>query len=482
MGRQASTIAALLICAPACTTSGGTVGSVETQSSTAADSGPGNGETSSGPAGGSGTSMAGESSASASSSATSTTGPSLDDTSGTTAGAEDDGPLFDVATIPDGGDNCGDDGSVAFSTIWIASQSTGTVYRVDTFTGTIEGRYYTEPSMGRGSPSRTSVNLQGDVAVSNRANAGVTKIAGSLDRCVDTSGNGMIETSTGPDDVLDWGEDECVLWYRDFPDGIANKGVRPTQWEAGVAPGFPCGDPNPRLWVGYLATGEVARFVRLDGSDGSILDTAEVSGVFTTHPHHRPYGGVVNAEGDLWAIGHGTGDTGPLLHIDADTLEVTNYGNQIGNFYGLTIDEEGNPWACARDAAATQAAVFRFDAVTETFAEVLVAGGTSLRGCAADQAGRLWAAANNPCGLVEIDMATQSQVGAQIDLPGCVTPVGVSIDVEGFVWVVDSGGDQAYKVDPVTHAVELLVENLITPYTYSDMTGAGLNLVSGPQG
>ncbi|MEM7155377.1 MAG: hypothetical protein AAF799_21185 [Myxococcota bacterium] len=482
MCRRVPTIAVLLLCAAGCTTSGGSVGSIETLTSTAAEDGPGSGETAGGGSGPGATSVAEESSASASSSATSATGPSLDDTSGTTVGSNDDGPIFDVGTIPDGGNTCGDDSSVSFSTIWIASQSTGTVYRVDTFTGTIEGRYYTEPSMGRGSPSRTSVNLQGDVAVSNRASAGVTKIAGSLDRCVDLDGNGTIETSTGPEDVLPWGEDECVLWHRDFPDAIANKGVRPTQWEAGVAPGFPCGDPNPRLWVGYLATGEVARFVRLDGSDGAILDTAEVSGVFTDHPHHRPYGGVVDAEGDLWAIGHGSGDTGPLLHIDADTLEVTNYGNPIGSFYGLTIDADGNPWACSRNLAATQAAVFRFDAVTETFSEVLVTGGASLRGCAADEAGRLWAAANNPCGLVEIDMATQTQVGPQIELPGCVTPVGVSIDVEGYVWVVDSGGDQAYKVDPVTHNVEILVENLITPYTYSDMTGAGLGLVSGPQG
>lgn len=58
--------------------------------------------------------------------------------------------------------------------------------------------------------------------------------------------------------------------------------------------------------------------------------------------------------------------------------------------------------------------------------------------------------------------------------------MGVSIDVEGFVWVVDRAAEQAYKVDPETHAVVQTVTGLVEPYTYSDMTGHGLNLVINP--
>ena len=55
-----------------------------------------------------------------------------------------------------------------------------------------------------------------------------------------------------------------------------------------------------------------------------------------------------------------------------------------------------------------------------------------------------------------------------------------SIDVEGYVWIVDQGVNQAFKIDPDTYQVQLTVSGLMQPYTYSDMTGAGLNLVVNP--
>ncbi len=70
-------------------------------------------------------------------------------------------------------------------------------------------------------------------------------------------------------------------------------------------------------------------------------------------------------------------------------------------------------------------------------------------------------------------------IDAFVPLPGCQTPVGVSIDAEGFVWVVDQGG-WAYKVDPDTYAAQM-VGGLNGPYTYSDMTGAGLKQQILPQ-
>ena len=58
----------------------------------------------------------------------------------------------------------------------------------------------------------------------------------------------------------------------------------------------------------------------------------------------------------------------------------------------------------------------------------------------------------------------------------------MSVDVEGFVWIVDMGASKAYKVNPETYQTELEVTGLIGPYTYSDMTGSGLNLVVNPPG
>jgi hypothetical protein len=57
----------------------------------------------------------------------------------------------------------------------------------------------------------------------------------------------------------------------------------------------------------------------------------------------------------------------------------------------------------------------------------------------------------------------------------------VSIDAQGYVWVVDQGASKAFKVDPDTKAVVAEVGGLVSPYTYSDMTGAGINAQIFPQ-
>ena len=87
---------------------------------------------------------------------------------------------------------------------------------------------------------------------------------------------------------------------------------------------------------------------------------------------------------------------------------------------------------------------------------------------------------NNAPGLVKADTISGEVLEAELALPDAIRPVGVSIDHEGFVWVVDQDGDRAYKVDPVSHEVALTAEGLNGPYTYSDMTGAMLGLVTLP--
>jgi large repetitive protein len=106
--------------------------------------------------------------------------------------------------------------------IWVPNNS-GTVSKVDTETGNELGRYRVVPPglPENGSPSRTTVDLQGNVWVGNRTAGTVVKIglyeAGQL---IDRNGDGIIQTSrdlnedgdiTG-DEILPWGEDECVLF------------------------------------------------------------------------------------------------------------------------------------------------------------------------------------------------------------------------------------------------------------------------------
>ena len=165
---------------------------------------------------------------------------------GTAGGADDES----------GGDGqaC-NDGSVDFTFIWVANSPEGTVSKIDTRTAAEVARYRTGPE-DNPDPSRTAVELTGDVAVLNRAGS-VTKIAALLERCVDGNANGTIETSSGPDDVLPWGTDECVLWHQTLPHyeptpGDHVWGARPVAWDAGEPnPEDSCDRGPARLWVGW---------------------------------------------------------------------------------------------------------------------------------------------------------------------------------------------------------------------------------------
>ncbi|HET6585556.1 MAG TPA: hypothetical protein VFG69_18985 [Nannocystaceae bacterium] len=403
-----------------------------------------------------------------------------------------DSPLFDLSGFdlgpgnggdcPGGGGMMGED--VEFSYIWIANSPAGTVSKIDTRTGTEVGRFATGPAT-QAEPSRTSVNLYGDVAVSNRGAqtgglGGVTKIAARSEDCVDTNGNGMIETSSGPNDVKPWGQDECVLWNIEIPSDIYQHGPRPTAWEGVVDQGG-CAAANPRLWMGwYDYANNTGKFRRLDGATGATLDEVDVPQFSPAGLDYGPYGGAVNQKGDLFVIGW---QQGPLLRIDADTLAVDRWDFPTPPAdqewaYGMSLDQYGNPWVASSGAAAG------FDVATQQWTFVST-GNLSMRGVMVDKEDRAWYAVDatggfGGCGLGLVDVKTKQLIAPAIMLPGCLVPVGVSIDVEGYVWVVDQGANTAFKVDPETYQVQLTVPGLVGPYTYSDMTGAGLNLVVNP--
>ena len=98
-----------------------------------------------------------------------------------------------------------------------------------------------------------------------------------------------------------------------------------------------------------------------------------------------------------------------------------------------------------------------------------------------DRDQRAWITTNDPCGLVQFDIKAGQWLTQAIPLADCNIPVGVSIDSEGFVWVVDQEAQRAYKVHPETFD-SVTVDGLIKPYTYSDMTGSGLRLQVDPPG
>lgn len=478
-------------------TSGTGVGS---SSGTAGSDGNSGGTTRADPTGDGGTSGTG---------GTPTTGGSSG-SSGSTGGATGSGPRFDVGagstgTGSDSGGGTGNGGCgtgpamVEFSYLWVSNTGDGTVSKVDTQTATEVGRYRTAAT--NQGPSRTSVNLAGDVAVLNRGteNAGsgqsVIKIGAVPEHCADTNGTPGIQTSSGPTDVLPWGEDECVLWSNDLPTfATPNGGGRAIAWDGGQNSADPCDVDQHRLFVGWsdpsiIRQGKVRVFDGLGNQIGADITLANWSSNFVVE---GPYGGATDSNGNFWAMS----TSGLLYRIDGGNFGTQRYqlgvnggsgGAAIKATYGIAMDTEGHPWVAGHY---TPASAFEFDPAAGTFGAALETTAKRFRGMAIDSEGIAWIAvgwqkdadAFSDCGIAKIDTVAGTVLEDNIPLTGCVEPVGVSVDFEGYVWVVDFGSESAYKVDPGTHAIVATVPGFNQPYTYSDMTGEGLRLVNPPIG
>ncbi len=404
------------------------------------------------------------------------------DSNFTSGNPTDDGAKFDVTNGEGAGegsqpDECGC-GTDEWSYIWVANSLQSTVSKINTVTLQEEGRYLTRPD-GAGNPSRTSVSLGGRaVAVANRY-GGVVKVWAREQFC-DPNRNGVagLQTSSGANNVLPWGEDDCIDWYTAF-DSYTTQ--RPVAWAGDVNP-VSCDDEA--VWTsgcgggfspGTGGFGNV--FVhRLDGADGTVLDTVEVQGF--TCGGFGAYGGAVDPEGNFWIAHNGTG--GRLAKIDAATLQAQVFELPSNGFagYGIAVDNAGRPWLSSYGGNLGAA---RFDPDSQSW--TTVGGFASQGGIQQGADGRIWVASVSSSGagqdgIVWIDPDT-AQIGGQAAVGGG-TVKGISLDVGGYVWAVTA---VAHKIDPNTLASVGSYAGLTAPYTYSDMTGWGLqNNVCNPAG
>ncbi len=359
-----------------------------------------------------------------------------------------------------------------FSYIWVSNSPQGTVSKIDTATAVEVARYASGPA-GKTDPSRTSVSVDGKFAVVVNRNGSISMIAAEEKDCVDKNNNNMIETSSGPGDVLPWGQDECVIWNVLLP-GSSNQGPRPVSWNFGDQDPQTCEYAMGDVWVGWYEQGNnTGKFRLLNGEDGATI--TEVSVPNWSGMNWGPYGGAIDRNNDFWVTGWGS--NGPVVKIDGANYQATHYGSAGGWIYGMGLDLDGNTWA----AGCGNGNIYRFDAMAESWSQPLSVNASCLRGLQVDQEGRAFIAKNGPCGVAVVDTKTNTLINGNVALPGCSTPVGVSIDVEGFVWIVDQGASRAFKMDPDTYQIVDEVAGLVSPYTYSDMTGAGLNAQILPQ-
>ncbi|KIG17661.1 Methionine ABC transporter ATP-binding protein [Enhygromyxa salina] len=396
---------------------------------------------------------------------TTTTNPTTGTDDETETTADDSGVKFDLTGIPDAGlGECGVGGmgEGVLSYIWVANSSEGTISKIDTKTMVEEGRYITRPD-GVGSPSRTSVNLAGDVAVANRV-GGITKVYANHENC-DEMQNGVpgLQTSTGKFDVLAWGQDDCVAWHTPI-NYTAN---RPAAWTFGTINEATCEVYDTKFWTGAsTGAGANAHAMRLNGDTGEIEADILLPGFVVNG--FGPYGGAVDPDENFWMISHSTG--ADLVRIDQGDLSVTVWDIPAQMFaYGFTIDEFGRPWI---GGAGGSGITLVFDPETEQFTTLPKAG----LGMGQDTNGIMWQAMfSSQNGVRGWDIETL-QIVTEIDIP-VSSSRGVSVDIDGFVWFIEVGS-RAFKIDPELETYEVY-DGLNGAYTYSDMTGNALSIVAG---
>jgi len=318
------------------------------------------------------------------------------------------------------------------------------VSKIDTVTMVELGRYQAKPA--NGDPSRTSVNLDGDVAVANR-NGGIAKFYAREADCQNTNGQPGIQTSSGANDVLPWGEEECLAWY--LP--LQCSSNRPVAWTRGDFVEASCSYENEKLWT--ACDGNV---LRIDGDTGEVEDTVIIPG------NPFVYGGAADADGNFWGLNTGGGS---IFRVDHETLELLSWPLGPTSGYGITVDSAGRPWTCGGGGAAR----FNLDDATWT-----TVGASGIGGCMTDGDQTLWH--SDPSGrLLGYDIETLDLVN-QIQLPEYVH--GISIDFQGNVWGVSFAGNNAYRANPEDGQVDTY-GGLTQAYTYSDMTGFALSTAGG---
>jgi len=354
-----------------------------------------------------------------------------------------------------------DDRTQPFNFIWVAVSSKGTTVKIDTSTGQVLGEYRTAPQGQPTNPSRTTVDLNGNVWNTNRDGHSVVHIGlAENNQCVDRNGNGVIDTSTGLGDVRPWpntgdadtnggvstAQDECILHY-----------VLVRAW--GTRHVSVTRDNN--IWISGTGSWNAGYFDLLDGDTGAVLRQAGPFG-------YGGYGGLIDANEVIWSAR-------PLLRWDTRSGAVRGYNHDS---YGLCIDSHGNVWNSSYQGDW----IHKF-APNGDYLASYRHGDYYAQGCVIDGNDHVWVANSlyrNTVGHLKPD---GSFVGNVTVGSG---PTGVAVDGGGKIWATNYNSGTVSRIDPdlgplgpdgVTHVGQVdytspyLGGNL---YNYSDMTGSTL--------
>jgi hypothetical protein len=128
--------------------------------------------------------------------------------------------------------------------------------------------------------------------------------------------------------------------------------------------------------------------------------------------------------------------------------------------------------------------LYRFDPATNQWDSADIPGGDEFtpaegcRGIAADGEGYIWTGEGSTLTRWDPDRLTVADTVATTGSGG----LGVAVDFDGKIWMVNEGSDDASRIDPNTMTEDGRFSTGTMPYTYSDMTGYQLRNITAPEG
>ncbi len=381
---------------------------------------------------------------------------------GVLVGVEHDSVHDQLQLVPGSG------GVTTFPFIWVPNNE-GTVSKVSTETGDELGRYWVAP-FSNSSPSRTTVDLDGNCWVGCRQAGTVVKI-GLLenDQWIDRNDDSICQTSEDlnddgnitSDEMLPWGEDECVLVEVVLvagSEGPYTPGTYTGPYDTnyyGVAPRGLGIDADNNLWAGTFGT---QTYYYINGTTGAIIRTIDMS------PWgHTAYGAVSDANGVLWS----SNSYNQVLFLNPN-VEPPLVGTADVPVYGVGLDFLGHVFAAGGSSLSRINIADGSIDWTQSYS-----GYGFFRGVAATSDNDMWVADSGGYAIRRFD--NDGNYKATISVPsGMWDPTGVAVDAAGKVWACDNGDEYIHRIDPATNTIDLSKQIIGSGghYTYSDMTGS----------
>ncbi len=365
-----------------------------------------------------------------------------------------------------------------FNHIWVALSGRGTAVRINTDyvdaadgrvtlaesaagAGVVYGEYRTAPQGQPTNPSRTTVDINGDVWVGNRDQAGsglgsVVKLSATP---TGTTSSGIWNGSNF--DVLAWsnaGSADTLGGTSTSSDSATLLYVR----TAGTNIRTIAIDKDNNVWTGGYGNKIHQKY---DGETGAAIGDPVNLG------SNSGYGGLIDGNGVLWSAGWGEAS---LSRYDPATGTETNHAVGGGS-YGLAVDGNGYIYNTHLSNTVTKLAPDGTLIWTKSYP-----GGSWNRGIAVTPDGNLWIGNSGSNTVTRLD-----NDGNWITNIVCESgPMGISVDSNGKVWATNYNSNSVSRIDPALNQVDLTVElgPNASPYNYSDMTGTVVSGTTNPSG